>query len=109
MRYFVLNCLMCFFTSADIHPPALRWSSLIGFFLQLLIWNWKIIDESSEEGATSVHEIKKEGRRPYRGRFFKQSKGSFDTSDLFWKYESAEGIDLWKLYCLYLGIEKPQL
>ena len=27
----------------------------IGLFIQLLILNWKIIAESSEEGATSVH------------------------------------------------------
>ena len=30
--------------------------------------------------------------------FFEQNKRSFDTGDLFWKYESAEDIELYKHY-----------
>ena len=41
----------------------------MGFFLQLLIWNWKNIAKSSKEGATFVHCIKKETWRPLEGAF----------------------------------------
>ena len=49
-----------------------------------------MIAKSSEEGVSFVHYIKKETRSPYRGRFFRQSQRSLDTSALSGRYESAE-------------------
>ena len=44
--------------------------------LRTVIWKWNIIAESSEEGATSVHYIKRRVQGPIEGAFLSKKKTS---------------------------------
>ena len=64
--------------------------------VMLLIWNWIFFAESCNEGTTSDHYIKKKLKGHIEGAFLSKTKDTLTlaSSDLFWKYESAEDIEL---------------